>query len=485
MRDALRRAEYTFDAVTTVLGSEANAALLRNETTPGLRATIGGSPLETLTRLWLLQTTVPVEAAQAALPGLVDALCAVGVLERSVGEVAARLDLRPYAADDAHLWIASDLTPGLDGAPTRVSPDHVLGLSPAARSLVELTVRDRVGSALDLGTGCGLQALHLAGHSGRVVATDVNPRALWLTRLNASLNEVAIEVRDGSLFEPVTGEEVDLIVSNPPFVIGPGTGERLVYRDSGLPGDAVVEQIVRAAPGHLKQGGTCQVLANWLVPTGGGWQDRMAGWVPDDCDMWVVQRESVDLPSYVELWLKDAGLHPSTGGSRTDYLRRYDAWLAWLEHTGAEAVGFGWINLRRRAGPETSQRPSRRLEEWPWEVAQPLGDEVAAHFARTATLGAVDDEALLAAKLRVRADVRQETLGAPGAADPGQILLRQQTGLRRARQVDTAEAALVGACDGDLPLGSLLDAIAGLTAGTVSVATVRELVAEGYLTFPG
>ena len=31
----------------------------------------------------------------------------------------------------------------------------------------------------------------------------------------------------------------DLVVTNPPFVVSPATDERLVYRDSGLPGDDV------------------------------------------------------------------------------------------------------------------------------------------------------------------------------------------------------------------------------------------------------
>ena len=109
--------------------------------------------------------------------------------------------------------------------------------------------------SLDLGTGCGVQALHLADHSGEVVATDVNARALRLTRFNLALNGVAnVDVRDGSLFEPVRDERFDLIATNPPFVISPGTGERLVYRDSGLPGDGVVEHIVRAAPGPPDRG---------------------------------------------------------------------------------------------------------------------------------------------------------------------------------------------------------------------------------------
>ena len=473
LREALLAAGYEYDAVVALLGGEAHAALSRNETTPGLRATSGGSALETLVRLWLLQAPVTAEAAERALPGLVAPLCAEGILRRSVGEVAASVDLRPYATDTGNLWIASDLTPGMDGGSGRVGTDHVLGISSASTSLAQLTVREPIGRALDLCTGCGVQALHLADHVGQVVATDVNRRALWLAGVNAALNGVTVELREGNFFEPVAGEQFDLIVSNPPFVISPATEERLVYRDSGLPGDRVVEHVVRTAPQRLVDGGTCQVLANWMILRDRPWEERLAGWL-HDCDAWIVQREVADLPSYVELWLKDAGLHGAS-----DYRERYDTWLSWFEEQGAEAVGFGWINLRRTAEP-----PAIRLEEWPWQVAQPLGDEVAAHFARTEQLRRLDDRALLAVRLLVRDDVVQETHGQPGAEDPAEIVLRQQVGMRRGRQVDSATAALVGACDGELALGSLLAAVEQLVGQAVPLATVRELVADGYLTLP-
>ena len=486
LREALRTVDYGYDAVTALLGPTAHAALSRNETVPGLRATQDRSPLATLVRLWLLQAAVPIDDAERALPGLVDPLCAHGILRRSVGEVAATVDLRPYGTDNRNLWVVSDLTPGLDGRAARVAADHVLGISSASTSLAQLTVRGPARRALDLGTGCGVQALHLTAHAGHVVATDVNRRALWLARLNADLNGVGdgIELREGSFYEPVRGEEFDLVVSNPPFVISPATDERLVYRDSGLPGDRAVQHVVQGAARHLAQGGTAQVLANWLCLRDRPWDERLAGWLdaarePDACDAWVVQREVADLPSYVELWLKDAGLHPSTGGSVDDYRRRYDTWLTWFDEQGAEAIGFGWINLRR-----TAQPPVLRLEEWPWEVAQPLGDEVAAWFERVDRLRGLDDEALLGHRLVTRADVVQETHGAPGAEHPAEVVLRQQAGLRRARQVDTATAALVGACDGELELGRLLAAVEQLTGATVPVDTVRALVTEGYLSLP-
>lgn len=473
LRDLLLAADYTVDGVSALLGTTAHAALHRNETTPGLRRTAGGSPLETLTRLWLLQTPVPVDALDRALPGLLDPLCAAGILERSVSEVAARVDLRPYGADAGDLWVLSDLTPGLDGAPNRVDADHVLGISPAATSLAELTVRLPVDSALDLGTGCGVQSLHLATHARRVVATDVNRRALWLAGLNAELNQAGgIDLRDGSLFDPVAGERFDLVVTNPPFVISPATGERLVYRDSGVPGDGVVEQIVRAIPRHLTPGGIGQVLANWAILRDQPWDERLAGWL-EGCDAWVVQREVLDPAEYVELWLKDAGLHGTP-----DYRRRYDTWLSWLEEQGVEAVGFGWINLREGG-------TDHRLEEWRWEVEQPLGPEVAAHFSRVAALRDLTDDGLVAARPRLRADVVQETHGAAGAEDPARIVLRQQRGLRRARQVDTVEAALAGACDGDLAVGQLLAALEQILGAEVAagdrLAGVRELLADGFL----
>ena len=441
LREALQRTGYTYGDTAALLGHRAHAALGRNETTAALRRTTDGSPLATLTRLFLLQATVAVVDAERALPGLLEELELHGFVERSGQEVRARLDVRPYAADDASLWVVSDLTPGLDGSPIRVAPDHVLGISPSATSLAQLTLREPVGRALDLGTGCGVLALHLAAHAGQVVATDINPRALWMARFNAALNESAgIDVRDGSLLDPVSGERFDLITTNPPFVISPATGERLVYRDSGLPGDEVVEWIVRKGPAHLTDGGWLQVLANWTIHREVPWDERLAAWVPDGCAALVIQREVLDPAAYVELWLKDAGLH---GGS--DYLDRYDAWLGWFDEQGIEGVGFGWINVHR------AEHDSAYLD-WPYAVEQPIAP-------------AIRDWALAAAspvgehdRLTLRVDVVQETTGEPGAQDPETIVLRQQRGLCRARRVDTIEAGLAGACDGELSVGQILDA---------------------------
>lgn len=479
LRIALSEAGFSYDGVADLLGPLAHSALGRNETTPAWLATADGSALATLTRLFLLQRPVERPEVERALPGLVEAMRAAGFLEASGGEVRAALDIRPYGTEDADWWVVSDLTPGLDGAPIKVGPEHVLGISPAATSLAQLTIRDRVGTAFDLGTGCGVQALHLAQHSDRVIATDVNDRALAMTRLNLALNGIDnVEVRGGSLFDPLDGP-VDLIATNPPFVISPPSGDRLTYRDSGFPGDSVVERIIREAPGRLNEGGWCQVLANWAI-TEIPWEERIGGWLSSDCDALIVQREVLDPAAYVELWLKDAGHHGTPG-----YLAKYEEWLGWLEAEGITGVGFGWLNLRRRGLDFASSNPTHTLLDWPYTVEQPIAPAIAEWGDAVAS--PADQQRLAQSRLVRRADVVQETTGEPGAEDPEVILLRQQRGFRRARTAGTAEAALVGACDGELTVGQIIGALAQLTEvdpvvlGAELLPVVAELLTEGFL----
>jgi hypothetical protein len=473
--DALRgvfgTAGYTVDGVADRLGAQADAALARNETTPAWRRTDGGEPLDTLIRLFLLQRPVGDSLVNKAFPGLVDDLVALGVLAVDGGEVRAAVDIRPYAEDDRQWWVVADLTPGLDGRREPMRPDYVLGISPASLSLVKLTVPVRAGSALDLGTGCGIQALHLADRVDRIVATDVNPRALQLTRWTAALNRVRLDVRAGSLYEPVAGERFDLIVSNPPYVIAPPSDGRLTYRETGLVGDSVVERLVRQAPSRLTEGGWCQLLANWTCVRGQDWRERLAGWTGDRSS-WVVQREQLDPAEYVELWLRDAGLH-----GRPEYPARYDAWLRWLDEQQVEAIGMGWVTLHNTAGTTT-------CEEWPYEIEQPIGPHVLDRFERVEGLPAELGDLHLV----VAADVVEETAGPPGAADPATIVLRRQRGMRRAEQADTVLAGFVGACDGELSTDQILGALAQLLEVSPDelrrdyLPQIHRLVVDGFLT---
>ncbi|HKH07449.1 MAG TPA: methyltransferase [Agromyces sp.] len=136
----------------------------------------------------------------------------------------ALLDLRPYAFADAggegHWWILSDL--GEVALGHALGEHHVLGIGGASRTLAGLMLHTPARRVLDLGTGCGILAMHASRFAREIVATDISERALAIARLNVELNGIeGVEFRLGSLFEPVEGEQFDRIVSNPPFVITP------------------------------------------------------------------------------------------------------------------------------------------------------------------------------------------------------------------------------------------------------------------------
>jgi methylase of polypeptide subunit release factors len=485
LRDELQAADFTADGCLDLLGAVAYAALSRAETVPALRATRGGSPLDTLVRLFLLQQPVSRAQARAALKGL-DAYEAGGWVNADGDTVRATVDVRPYAGDGGEdWWIVSDLgcsvggAGGIGSAPGVDRADLVLGVGGASTTLAGLTVREPVASALDLGTGSGVQALHASRHAAKVTATDLNPRALHFAHLTLALSGAReADLREGSLFEPVADERFDLIVSNPPFVISPGG--RFTYRDGGMAGDDLCRALVSSSADHLTDGGWCQLLANWQHTAGQDWRERVASWVPAGCDAWIVQREVQDVAQYAELWLRDGGDHRADPAA---YAERYDAWLDEFERRGVEGIGFGWITLRKSG----ADRPAVTAEEWPHPVEQPLGPHIADWFARRDFLRAHDDAALLAARFTLAPDVVQEQVGLPGAEDPEHVVLRSARGMRRATKVDTVGAGFAGVCDGTLPAGRIVDAIAQLLGEDPVVLrdrtpeSIRLLVEQGFL----
>jgi len=494
LAEHLAALDYTVDGVADRLGPVGSAALARGWTAAAHRAAVGPSAdgASTLIRLWPLQEVLDLADVRAALGDLVEPLTAAGVLRVAGSAVRAGVDIRPYGDEDTDQLVVCDLVHTLDGATTAVPADHVPGVGGASTTLAQLTPRGRVGRALDLGTGNGVQSLSLTAHAGHVVATDTSRRALDMARLTVALSGVAdrVELRAGSLLEPVAGERFDLVVSNPPFVVTPLAGrgeqpwERFDYRDSGLSGDDLGRTLVGGLPDHLAAGGTAVLLANWVHRRGRDWQGRLAGWLEPaltaGCDAWVVQREVADPAAYSETWLRDAALDRGPDGAA-----RAAAWLGAFDDAGIEGVGFGWVVLRA-AGREPGTG-SVRIEDWAHPVSWPLGDTVAAWAVAADALTGRSDSELAALRPRVAPGVDEERYGAPGAEEPRVIVLRQHTGLMRARAVDTATAGLVGACDGQLTVAAIAAALADLLGEDPAalrrgvLAATRELLAEHFL----
>ena len=78
-------------------------------------------------------------------------------------------------------------------------------------------------TVVDMGTGSGCLAIGIAHQrpEARVIATDISEAALDLARLNAALLAVEVEFYLGDRLDPLPPSlrgEVDLIVTNPPYI---------------------------------------------------------------------------------------------------------------------------------------------------------------------------------------------------------------------------------------------------------------------------
>ena len=494
----LTAAHYTVDGTSELLGDVANDALHREQPLPAARRLAGKTePAALLLRLFVLGHTLTANELASALPTLtINGAITANLVRECDGGYKAITEIRPHSFADArgemNWWLASDLGEVATGG--ALGADHVLGAGGASLTLAQITSRTEVGRVLDLGTGCGIQALHASRHATEVVATDISERALEYARFNAALNCVSFDLRAGSMLEPVTGEQFDLVVSNPPFVITPrtSTGDVLPqyeYRDGGRAGDDLVHDLIVNVGAVLAPGGTAQMLGNWEIRGDADWTVRVNEWLNEadathgPLDAWVIQRELLDPAQYAETWIRDGG---TTQDRDPDaYAATYSAWLDDFASRDVNGIGFGMILLRK---PREGQSATiRRLEEITGTIQQPLGDAFAAVLAAHDWQSGLSEAALCEQRLVVAPDVTDERYFTPGSDDPSVIIVRQGGGFARAVRADTALAGLVGACDGELSVGQIIGAIATLFEVEASelaaqlVPQVRGLITDGLL----
>lgn len=140
-------------------------------------------------------------------------------------------------------------------APVRGDPVELI-----ARAVKEWPVERK--RALDVGTGTGVLAFVLARSGATVIASDLEPRAVACARENAERLGLAdrVEVTEADLFPP---GEVDLVVSNPPWLPGDAHGplDRAVYD----PGGRFLERLVAGLPATLAKGGEAWIVLSDLA----------------------------------------------------------------------------------------------------------------------------------------------------------------------------------------------------------------------------
>ena len=430
-----------------------------------------GEAISTFIRLFMLEQPVRRADAAAALEPLgLEGAAALGLVADAGREVEPLARLVP----SGELVFASD---------RRGGTESVMGVAPSSALLGNLTVRNPVQRALDVGTGSGIQAVLAARHAKHVVATDVSERAVAFTAFNAALNGLEnVEVRRGSFFEPVEGEQFDLVVSNPPFVVSPDSS--FTYRDAGLGRDAVSELVTREVAAHLEEGGFGHLLATWIHEPDGDWSAPLRGWVEGlGCDAVFLRYTTDDPLRYATRWNP-----PAQAASPEALGANLDRWLAYYREEKIEALAYGAIALRRREGANWI------FAETAPERIEPAGSHVARLFDAQDFLAGGRD---LAYERLVLVDdhVLEQALHLEnGAFGVQAAAIRLTEGLGFQATIDVYTAHLVAGLDGGRTVREALAETAaalgpdGMSADEMAGAalpTLRRMVELGFLVSAG
>lgn len=428
------------------------------------------APLNTLIRLFLLGVCVSLSEAREALKPLpVEEWVNAGFVEAAGEDVRGLLRVFPFDG----LLLLMDPPELLEQG---TGPDFVSGLTNSTAALMCCTIRKPSRATLDLGTGCGVLALLAARHSQRVWATDVNPRALCMARLNARLNKLSgIEFELGSGFDPVREQKFDLVVTNPPFILGPL--KRYTFRDSGMEMDGLCRQLIAEAPQHLEEGGFFQCQLEWPVQHGEDWKQRLSGWFRDSgCDALVLRTaNSTWLEQAEETTVDTDVIDPEV------QVRLFRECASHFEERGIESVGQGFITMRRR----TPGAPNWiQVEETKPEKLEPFSDAVLRVFETHDVLDALSMEGLLETRVRLAPGLVFET-GREWSGTGWSALnfrLRQPKGLCLQASLDSAMAGLIQRCDGSATLRQILAAMAaGLNVDFSAIAPGAESMIRGMM----
>jgi hypothetical protein len=347
--------------------------------------------------------------------------------------------------------------------------DRVAGVHRPSAVLAHLTVREPVDRALDLCTGNGIQALLLSRHARHVVATDVNERALDFARLNLALNEVAnVELRQGSLLDPVVGETFGCIACNPPYVVSPDA--EYTFRDSGLPGDRVSELLARGLPALLEAGGFATLMASW-AQAGDDPAVRPREWLDGvGCDAWILHTTTDDPLSNAAAWTRDA-----VDGAN-EFAAALDRWTGYYDELGIDALAYGALVLRRRDGVNWSRGtslPPRPLESASTHLLRMFAGVDAA---------AAGPDALLARRLAVAPTARFEQVVSPG--DGWTVVsatLSLEDGLGFSADVDEPTLRLLRALDGTRTAREAVAASLGEDGLPRAAELLRGMLETGFL----
>lgn len=323
-------------------------------------------PLACAIDLFVLQGVLPAdELDQLFDQPQQQALAACGLLEREAGAARVLASLYPVGPD---LIVSDHASHELDPHAQGSDPhDRVMYVGTDSRWLARVTLRKKVNAALDLCCGSGVHALLAAAHAQRVVAVDINPRAVQCTGFNARARCLTnVEALQGDLYAPVGERRFDLITANPPFV--PAPEQKVGFRDGGPSGEEVQRRIIEGLPLHLAPAGVAQIVTEFGESDADPLERRLRRWLGDAAiDIHVLRLRTHGAQAYA--------IGHADGDDPAAFLRSVGAWAANLRAHGYTRVVSVLLTFQRGEAPPWSRVDEARP---PTKAA---GAEIEAIFA--------------------------------------------------------------------------------------------------------
>lgn len=168
---------------------------------------------------------------RAAAAHAVDALASIGLVEEVAGFFVCPYRVTPMTG----LVVVADQP--------SAGPDAVAPPSNITERLADLLPQSLAGSFADVGCGSGVLAMLAARRGASATGTDISPRALAFAEFNCALNGTAVDLRLGHLAEPLHADEIDLLVSQPPFMATPPSSPGVGFFHGGAQGDELALEL--------------------------------------------------------------------------------------------------------------------------------------------------------------------------------------------------------------------------------------------------
>jgi radical SAM protein with 4Fe4S-binding SPASM domain len=164
--------------------------------------------------------------------------------------LAARIVTEADGVVSSRLWVA--LRRGrpylMSFQPREIDDESEQDVWPESDALLDRLDDAPPGTLLDMGCGSGVIGIEAALRGHRVTATDLFQESIELTRWNAEMHGVELELLRGHLFEPVAGRTFDLILTAPHY---------------SPPQDLLRVEALRTGPAAIAPGGAL-VVATFL-----------------------------------------------------------------------------------------------------------------------------------------------------------------------------------------------------------------------------